>query len=106
MLFLEDRTEERNDKNQLHSFDGKPAVIKYNGDKGWYRKGKLHRLDGPAVEYVDGGKIWCRKGKLHRLDGPALEHSDGSKGWWYKGKKIECSSTEEFLEKIGIKIFF
>src|ERR1700733_9454053 len=25
-------------------------VIRKNGDKEWYREGKLHRLDGPAIE--------------------------------------------------------
>lgn len=29
-----------------------------------------------------------RKGLLHREDGPAVERSDGSKGWWIGGKPI------------------
>jgi len=29
-----------------------------NGDKDWYRNGKLHREDGPAVECANGIKFW------------------------------------------------
>jgi len=24
----------------------------------WYKEGKCHRLDGPAIEYVNGFKSW------------------------------------------------
>ena len=34
-------------------------TIDIHGDKYWRnKKGKLHRIDGPAVEYVDGYKEW------------------------------------------------
>ncbi len=42
-----------------------------NGTKLWY-DGKLHRLDGPAIEYSDGTKEWYREGKHDRVDGPAV----------------------------------
>ena len=29
-----------------------------NGSKSWWNKGKIHRLDGPAIEYFDGRKYW------------------------------------------------
>ena len=35
------------------------------------QNGKLHRLDGPAVQFVGGCSYW-ENGELHRLDGPAL----------------------------------
>ena len=69
-----------------------------NGTKRWYKKGKLHRLDGPAVEWNDGSKEWYKEGKLHRLDGPAIEWYDGSKFWWIEGIKL---SEEYFNEKIA-----
>jgi len=50
-----------------------------DGTKEWYRNGKLHREDGPAIEYNYGTKYWYRNGKLHREDGPAIEDSDGTK---------------------------
>jgi hypothetical protein len=58
-----------------------------DGIKAWYQDGKLHRLDGPAIE-VNDSKAWYQYGKLHRLEGPAWEMADGSKEWWINGKQI------------------
>ena len=66
------------------------------GSKLWYQNGKLHRLDGPAVEEADGSKRWYQNGKLHRLDGPAVEEADGTKEWWIEGTFY----TEERFNKI------
>ena len=77
----------RNKEGKIHRIDG-PAIEFLNGHKEWYFKGKRHRLDGPAVERADGCKEWWIKGNLHRLDGPAVEHSDGYKEWWIEGTKI------------------
>ncbi|MDP2696414.1 MAG: hypothetical protein Q8O87_04190 [bacterium] len=33
-------------------------IITYNGEKRWYKNGKRHREDGPAIEYADGTKSW------------------------------------------------
>ena len=42
-------------------------TINKNGDKFWRNKeGKLHRIDGPAVEYGNGAKHWYQNGVLHR----------------------------------------
>ena len=51
-------------------------VIKY------YKKGTktYHREDGPAIQYADGSKEWCIDGKLHRIDGPAIETNE-RKSW-------------------------
>ena len=68
-----------------------------NGAKFWYQMGKLHRLDGPAVEYADGTKHWCQMGKLHRLDGPAIEWSDGTKEWFIEGTYY---SEQNFYQKV------
>ena len=37
----------------------------------WYKKGKCHREDGPAIEYASGRKYWYKEGIRHREDGPA-----------------------------------
>jgi hypothetical protein len=54
----------------------------WDGAKKWYKEGKLHRLDGPAVEYSNGRKYWYKEGKRHREDGPAIEYSNGTREWW------------------------
>jgi len=62
------------------------VYVQEDGSKEWYLNGKLHRLDGPAVEYADGSKFWYLNGKLHRTDGPAVEYADGNKEWWLNDK--------------------
>jgi len=59
-------------------------VSKY-GTKRWYRDGRCHRDDGPAVEYPDGTKFWYHNGLYHRTDGPAVEYPDGLREWWIDG---------------------
>lgn len=81
-----DRTEWRNRDGKLHRLNG-PALEYRKGSKFWYIDGKLHRLDGPASEYANGDREWWFKGELHRLDGPAIEYRDGSKEWWKDGKR-------------------
>jgi len=44
-----------------------------DGTKKYYYKGKLSRLDRPAVEYSDGSKYWYLNGECHREDGPAKQ---------------------------------
>ena len=56
--------------------------IDSDGNKFWYLNGKLHRVDGPAVEYSNGDKFWYLNGKPHRVDGPAIECRDGYKAWY------------------------
>ena len=38
------------------------------------------------IEYPDGSKVWYKKGKLHRINGPAVESSDGENHWWIEGE--------------------
>ena len=64
------------------------GIIKYsNGTKEWYFEGKIHRIDGPAVEYSVGTKQWFVEGKRHRIGGPAIEWFDGTKHWYINGKE-------------------
>jgi hypothetical protein len=70
-------------------------VIVYEGRTEWRQNGKVHRINGPAVEYLSGDKLWYQNGQLHRTDGPAIECLDGHKKWWIKGKEY---TEEEFLK--------
>ncbi len=69
-----------------------------DGTKQWYKEGKCHREDGPAIEWAGGAKEWYIGGKRHRIDGPAFENPDGTKEWWVGGK--EYSDTIYVRNKI------
>ena len=53
-------------------------------NKFWYNsKGMRHREDGPAEEYTNGDKFWWKNGKLHREDGPSFHpYKQGSCFHW------------------------
>ena len=40
-----------------------------DGSRAYYRDGRRHREDGPAIEYPDGRREYWRDGRLHREDG-------------------------------------
>lgn len=92
-----------------------------DGTKRWYRNGRCHREDGPAIEYADGksfswfvnGRLHCTDGpafvgiesteywvlnKLHRFDGPAVIHQNGDVEYYINNSHIKVSSLDEFLE--------
>jgi hypothetical protein len=74
------------------------------GNEEWLLNGKLHRVDGPAMEWADGTKRWYQYGKRHRVDGPAVE-VHGTKLWyldsrlysfkWWKEEVRKYYDTEE-----------
>lgn len=82
---------------KLHRLDG-PAVEYADGDKAWYSNGWIHREDGPALEYADGDKEWWVNGKRHRLDGPAVEWHCGTKMWFLNGVEY---SYYNWLVEVG-----
>lgn len=71
----------------------------------WERRGKLHRIGGPALEYLNGAewhrnrclrmdeppdtlgvdRFWYKDGELHRDDGPAVELADDGSKWYCNG---------------------
>ncbi len=91
-LFLKSITEGRVRGNKYWYRNGKlhrddePAIEWSNGAKHWYRNGVFHRDGGPAAEYADGAKHWYRNGKLHRDDGPAIDCLNGRRYWYRNGK--------------------
>jgi len=61
--------------------------------------------------YTDkyGSKFWFKNEYsriLHRTDGPAIEWENGIKFWYLDGKRINCSSQDEFLRLIKLKILW
>ena len=60
-------------------------VIDEEETQRWYKNGKLHRTDGPAVIYENGTQRWYQNNKLHRTDGPAVIFPDGEKLWYLNG---------------------
>ena len=85
-------------------------IDKY-GNKRWYLNGKLHRIDGPAIEYPNGYKVWYLNDKLHRIDGPAIELKNGDKYWYLNneyhridGLAIECANGDKFWYLNGKKV--
>lgn len=82
----------------------------------WYLDGKLHRLDGPALEYIDGHKEWFIEGQRHRIDGPAIEYPSGLKQWFlndvqytekqYNAKmnQVKELTLEEISQMLGYSV--
>jgi len=70
-----------------------------NGDKYWYKNGKYHRENGPAVILTDLHKAWYKNGLLHRSNGPAVEYVSGSKEYWYNGKRLNNIKSDEDLKR-------
>ena len=58
-------------------------IIDKNGHQRWYKDGKYHREDGPAVILTSGTEFWYKDGRRHREDGPASIFGDGDQ-YWYK----------------------
>jgi hypothetical protein len=81
--------------------DKKQPSIDNKGNKRWFVNGKLHRIDGPAIEYMSGGKEWHLYGNLHREDGPAVV-GDAVNLWYLNdllhredGPAAECANGDK-----------
>jgi len=91
-------------EGKLHRVDG-PAIEYKNGTKFWYLEGLRHRIDGPAIECPDGHKEWFQNGIRHRIDGPSFEKTNGEVAWHIEGDKIHSTKlfslikNSIFLEK-------
>ena len=82
-------------KNVLH--------INGFGTKCWYKSGKYHRDDGPAVIYPDGRQEWYKEGKWHRDDGPAVIYPNGVQRWYKDDQPYEPSAHELMAWKMNEK---
>ena len=91
---------------KLHRENG-PALEYADGVKIWYKEGELHREDGPALEWSNGDKHWYQNGFSHREDGPAVEYINGNKEFWHKGKYFpQIKTTKEFIKLFKLKAFW
>lgn len=63
-----------------------------NGTKTYFRNGKFHRKNGPAMETPEGHRMYYFNGEPHREDGPAMELVDGTKYYYLRG--VEMSEQE------------
>jgi hypothetical protein len=88
-------------EGKFHRLDG-PAIEYPDRHKEWYKEGKLHREGSPAVEYSDGRKCWYKEGKKHRIDGPAFIYSKKLKEWWIEDKPC---SPERLLKLIKFSVY-
>lgn len=90
----------------LHCENG-PAVIHINGTKVWYRNGKKHRKNGPAIEYpsipgsyfYNGAKLWFQNDVLHREDGPAYTTPGGDNDWYLDSVKYSEEDWKKELKR-------
>lgn len=82
---------------KLHRLDG-PAMEYCNEPDvySWYLNGKLHRIGGPAISSGAIEKRWYANGVLHREDGPASINCNGVESWYVNGKRL----TKEEFEKL------
>jgi hypothetical protein len=87
-----------------HRDDG-PAVIHASGTQSWYRNGKRHRDDGPAVIYANGDQIWYREGKLNHEDGPAVIEANGTR-YWYRDDKLHREDGPAVIMSNGIQYWY
>jgi len=59
---------------------------------GWYRKGRLHRVGGPALLFFKKEQCvhaeWRVHGLLHREDGPAVSRVGAEDEWWFNGLQM------------------
>lgn len=83
----------------------------------YYKNGKLHNENGPAV--ISNNNCWHYiEGKLHNEKGPAIYPTVekisetytinpvvSPPQWWYKGRHVICSSQEEFEKLLKLKAF-
>ena len=82
--------------NKRHRDGDKPAVIWTDGDKEWYINGRRHRDgDKPAMVYRTGNS-WYKHGKVHRINAPAII-SDSYQCWYYYNDR---SNTEREYQKL------
>jgi hypothetical protein len=88
----------RNKEGRLHRLDG-PAIEYSSGTKEWWQNGKVHRLDGHAIEWADGRKWWCQNDLYHRVDGPAVIARGGVKAWYLHGYMFK--NKQDFFESLS-----
>ncbi len=83
---------------KLHRLDG-PALEYPDGTHAWYYYDVVHRADGPALRTQQKSYEWRYWNKLHRLLGPAVEYDNGRVEWWLEGKQLRF---EEYIKHVPL----
>ena len=60
-------------------------------------RGKLHRIDGPAIIWPDGSEAWYQNDVLHRTDGPARYDAENDTYEWWENGERKSSEAEAGL---------
>ena len=68
----------------LHRIGGPAVYCDDSIDATWYRDGRPHRCDGPAIINQD----WYQEGRLHRIEGPAQTTRRGGQYWYLEGALV------------------
>ncbi len=97
-----DGTQEWTDTQMRRHRDGDlPAYIKPNGQQVWYQHGEPHRDNNkPAMISHDGLSLrYFKHGKLHRTDGPAVVNRDGTSAWYIEGRELSAAEIADLQAK-------
>ena len=77
----------KNYHNVPEDFSGVCKVIDgYSNAICYYKNGKIHREDGPAIIKEYGEKRWFLNGLSHRESGAAIIYKNANIYWLYKDK--------------------
>ena len=80
------------------------CLIDKDNDVFWYKNGKRHRTDGPAIECANGDKWWYKNGEYHRENGPAIECATGSKRWYLNGEILTEQEHRIAVRQMKLKM--
>ena len=82
-----------NSKGHLHREGDKPAVVRPDGSKGYYKNGRTHRENGPAEIYANGDFEYY-------LDGQKLTKEEHER----RTQKVLKLTVSEIEEKFGSRV--
>jgi len=88
--------------SSLHRLNGPAFISKHI--KIWYKNGKYHRENGPAIVWKDVDEEWRANGKKHRLDGPAVTWDNGKKEYWISGIRLDTKEVEVWIRNNNINL--
>lgn len=88
----------RNNEGLMHRVYGPAYVSTVYDVEIWYKDGKYHREDGPAIRHKNNA-LWYVDGKRHRLDGPAVVQGGGPKEFWIDGQKLPPKEYKKEIER-------
>ena len=75
------------------------------GKKLSYNNMLMSRIDGPAnINLVKGERYWYKEGKLHRDDGPAIERPNGERYWYLNGIHIKKDNFDYIVKGLKNKL--